>query len=218
MNELFDKYILILRITRDIVVHPFAFGSTFQDSVDETKRAARYMFEGVIFAVAIFQLSIPRMETEMALLDLPFAGEIIGGVMVISVLLTGLTTHPMARLFSDSDTTWHGRFASFLYWTGFCLLVLPALFVILAIAWQWLFQLIDVSSTAKTLILFAIMAPVLIIYYMGTIVSWISRQYKLTAFMAVLAILFGYSLSMVLSGAAFAAYTSIVNSGLFSAA
>ena len=195
-----DKYILILNTTKHILLHPFSFADSFEDTIEDTKRAARYLFEGLVFAIAIIQFLIKGLDTAIPVLYLPFGGEIIAGIFVLAVLFTGLTTHPMAKLFSEASTSIHGSFASFLYWTGFCLFVLPALFFVLITGINWLTSIAGLSGSLNYWLLFAVGIPVLIIYYGGTIVSWIAHQYRFSKPMAVLAILFGYTLSSIVSG------------------
>ena len=210
MNTLFDKYITILKITKQIIRHPFAFGETIEDKLATSKQAARYLVEGVIFSLAIFQLVITGQGEKFALLDLPFAGEIIGAVMVGSVLLTGLATHPFARLFSPAQTSIHGSFAAFLYWSGFCLFVIPPIAALLIIGFKWLLSSVSLAVPWQLLLFALTFGPLFIIYYLGTIASWIGQTYKISTSMGGLAILFGYALSMVLAGGLFAAYTALI--------
>ena len=204
------KYVTIYRITKAIVLNPFGFGQTIEDTIAETKRAAKYLIEGVIFAVAIFQILTAGQKADLPFLDLPFAGELLAALMVGSVLLTGLTTHPFAKMFSNTPTTMHGSFAAFLYWTGFCLFVVPALGLVLYFGAKVLFSLISVTSLIKSILLLLIMVPLLLVYYLGTISGWIGRVYNIEPMMGGLAIIFGYALNMILAGSIFTLLSAIV--------
>ena len=196
MDGFWNKYFLIFTITKDIVLHPFEFGSTIRDTMEETKRAALYVGEGMVLFYAVFQLLIAGQETDLPLSNLPFAGEIIAAGMIASAMLTGFITHPVASFFSSRSNSVHGSLASFLYWTGCCMFVIPPVFTVVIMGSQWLFGLLELAEDWKLLIVMAVMVPIVFVYYIGTISSWIGTVYDIEPFMGGIAIACSYALFM----------------------
>lgn len=207
MEGFWNKYRIIFTITKDIVLHPIEFGSTIRDSKEETKRAALYVGEGVVLFYAVYQVLIAGQETDLPLSNLPFAGEILAAGLIASAMLTGLVTHPVANFFSSRSNSVHGSLASFLYWTGFCLFVIPPVFTVLIMGSQWLFGVLDLADDWKLLIVMAVMVPIVFVYYIGTISSWIGKVYDIEPVLGGIAIVCSYALSMGVA----AAVTAVVS-------
>lgn len=186
---------MIYTITKSIIVSPFAFGDTIGDTLDDTKRAARYLGESVIFCFAIYQLLIAGPETDNFLSKLPFAEEIIALGLIGSVMLTGLFTHPIASFFSGNKRSVHGSIASFLYWTGSSIFVIWPIIILMIVGSAPLFQFLNINPSWLLWIMLAIFVPFMFVYYVGTITSWIGRVYGMEPLMAGLAIVFSYTLS-----------------------
>lgn len=196
MDGFARKYVVIATTTWNILTDPFGFGRTIGDTVEDTKRAAFYLFEVVVFFYAVYAALLAGPEPASAFSDLPFSGEILGAVLVASTLLTGLMVHPFARWFSSRPTSFHGSLACFLFWGAFCLFVIPPVFAVLILGAQRLFGVLSLSEDARLLIMMAVMVPVFFIYYVGTICSWIGRVYGIEPVIAGIAIACSYALFM----------------------
>ena len=214
MRAFWNKYLVILTTTKDILLHPFAFGSTIHDSIEDTKRAAVYLGEGVVFFYAIYSALNAGYGPDLPLSNLPFAGEILAAAMIASAMLTGLITHPIANFFSSRSNSVYGSLACFLYWSGFCLFVIPPVFAVLIVGAQGLFGILNLAEDLKLLIMMAIMVPVVFVYYMGTISSWIGSVYGIEPFMGGIAVACSYALFMGV-GSALAAVIAFASGDSF---
>jgi hypothetical protein len=210
VNGFAEKYIVIATTTWNILTDPFEFGRTISDSVDDAKRAALYLFEGFVFFYAVYTALLAGPGEELPFSDLPFSGEILAAILVASTALTALIAHPLVRLFSSRETAVYGSLACFLYWGGFCLFVLPPIFAVLILGAQWLFGVLDLTEGIRMLIMMAIMVPVLFVYYVGTICSWIGRVYDIEPVVAGIAIACSYLL-VTGAGAGIAALVSLAS-------
>lgn len=179
MEGFWHKYLLVLSTTRDILISPFGFGRTIDDSAKETKRAALYVGEGVVFFYAVFRGLYAGRQADLPLSNLPFAGELLALGLIASAVLTGLITHVVASLFSRREPTIHASLASFLYWCGFCLFVIPPAMAILMVGSQRLFGVVQLGEGWQMLITLAVIGPLFLVYYFGTICSWIGSAYAI---------------------------------------
>jgi len=210
VNGFADKYIVIATTTWNILRDPFGFASTIGDTIDDAKGAALYLFEGVVFFYAVYTALLVGPGEELPFSELPFSGEILAAILVTSTALTALITHPLVRLFSSRETALYGSLTCFLYWGGFCLFVIPPVFAVLILGAQWLFGVLDLSEGIRMLIMMAIMVPVLFVYYVGTICSWIGRVYDIEPVVAGIAIACSYLL-LTGVGAGVAALVSLAS-------
>ena len=207
VNGFAHKYVVIATTTKSILLDPFGFGSTIGDTIDDTKRAALYLFEGFVFFYALYML-FAESGPDLPFSNLPFSGEILAAVLVASTALTALIAHPLARMFSSRHTSVHGSLACFFYWGGYCLFVIPPLFAILIMGAQWLFGVLSLPEDVRLLIMMVVMVPILFVYYVGTICSWIGRVYDIEPVVAGIAIAISYTLFMGV-GAGVAALASL---------
>ncbi len=196
MGDFAHKYVVIATTTKSILLDPFGFGATIGDTVDDTKRAALYLFEGFVFFYALYTALVTVPGEDLPLDGLPFSGETLAAILVASTALTGLMTHPLARLFSSRRTSVHGSLACFLYWGGFCLFVIPPVFAILITGGQWLFDALSLPDDFRLLIMMALLVPFLFVYYVGTICTWIGHVYDIEPVAAGIAIACSYALFM----------------------
>lgn len=192
MNNFWDKYLLIFGTTWHILREPLAFGQTLTGDPAETKRAMKYLGEGVILFYGLFQLANMGSETELPLSSIPFSGEILAAVMIVSVLLTALFTHPVALWFSGNPTSIHGSLAPFLYWSGFCLFVMPIAFTALIISARWLFDTLNFSEDMMLLTFMVLSVPPFFVYYIGTISTWIGNTYRMEPLLGGISVFIAY--------------------------
>ncbi|MBU2582914.1 MAG: hypothetical protein KJ622_14475 [Alphaproteobacteria bacterium] len=208
MSNFWDKYALILTTTKHIVLNPFEFGETIGDSPADSKRAAVYLGEGAIFFYSLFQLSNFGSTSDLPYADAPFAGEIIAAVLIFSAVVMALVTHPIARWFSDGNTTLHASLASFLYWSGFCLFIIPPFMVALITGSQWLFASLPYGENIRFFSFMAVGVPFMFVYYIGTISNWIGSTYKIEPIMGGISVALAYVVSSGI-GATLAAVASL---------
>lgn len=205
-----EKLILIFSTTTAILLHPFAFGATLTDTWAETKRAARYAFEGGIFAFFVYQLALKNLGAESFFADLPFAGELVAAVIVASVVFSAIAVHPIARAFSSKPATIHASLAVLLYWSGFCIFVLLPIIALIIFV---LSAGADVLSLPQSVVVASSVALLFVafgIYGFGALASWLGHAYAMSPFMGGLAFLFGYAASFVFASALMAAFQSVI--------
>jgi hypothetical protein len=210
MQELRNKIVLILSVTWNILRHPFRFGKQIADDISETKRAGRYLFEGGIFAFAVYQFVLKRAEVENFLIELPFAEELFAAFLLASVLLTSLMTHYVAKLLSSKTPSIHASLARFLYWSGFCFFVMLPVVGLVIFALQGNPNDLGISPTVIAVCAASILVPLIAVYYIGTISSWIGHAYGMTPTMGGVAILFSYALSSAAAMGLLALINSVI--------
>lgn len=195
MSAFWDKYLLIITTTKDILLDPFGFADQIQDNSEGTKRAATYLGEGVILAFLIFQFANRNNGTRNAFSDLPMPAEILAAVMIAATMMAGLITHPVARWMSGSSTSVHASLSSYLYWTGFALFAVTPIFAVLIVVTQWLFAALDIGDSAQMFIVLAIAVPMIFVYYIGTISTWIGKSYDMEPLQGAAAVAIAYAAS-----------------------
>ena len=191
-----NKYFMIYRVTKSILLGPFAFGETIGDTAADTKRATRYLGEGVIFCFAIYQVIASYQETANFMTELPFAGEILAAGLIGTVMLTGLFTHPVASFFSGNSRAIHASLTSFLYWTGFSIFVMWPIIALIIIGSTTILASLPINPGWLLWIMMGFLVPFILVYYVGTLSSWIGSAYGMETMMGGLAIMFSYTISM----------------------
>lgn len=195
MAAFWDKYLLIITTTKDILLDPFGFADQIEDSAEGTKRAATYLGEGVILAFVAYQLASKWNGTTNAFAELPLSAEILAAAVIAGTMLAGLFTHPAARWMSGSNTSVHASLSSYLYWIGFALFAVTPIFAALIMGTQWLFNALNLGDSAQMLIFLAIAVPFIFVYYIGTISTWIGKSYDMEPIQGAIAVAIGYALS-----------------------
>ena len=193
MDKFWHKYVLILTTTKEILLNPFEFGEGIEDRPKETKRAAIYLGEGVIFFYTLFQLATFGSDIEIPYAGNPFSAEVLAAMMIATALLSGLITHPVALWFSGGNTSIHGSLASFLYWSRFCLFVIPPIFAALIMGSDWIFEVLYFGDDMKLFSFMAVGVPFIFVYYMGTISSWIGSAYRMESIMGGISVAIAYT-------------------------
>ncbi len=186
---------MIVSVTWNILRHPFAFGKQITDSSDETKRAGRYLFEAGLFGFAIYQLALKRVGIENFIAELPFAGELFAGFLLVSTLITGVATHYVSKLLSSKDPSIHAGLSIFLYWSGFCIFVMLPIVGLVILALQLSANELDISPAVMTVCTAGVLIPLIAVYYIGSLSNWVGNANGMTATMGGLAVLFSYALS-----------------------
>lgn len=199
MGAFWDKYLLIITTTKDILLDPFGFADQIEDSAEGTKRAATYLGEGVILAFVVYQFANRGNGTPNAFAELPMSAEILAAAIIVSSMLAGLITHPIARWMSGSSTSVHASMSSYLYWLGFALFAVTPIFAALIMGTQWLFTTLNLGDSAQMLITMAIAVPFIVVYYFGTISTWIGKSYNMEPLQGALAVVLGYAVSSGIS-------------------
>ena len=210
MDDLRKKIILIFSVTWNILRYPFGFGRQITDDASETRRAGRYLFEAGIFAFAIYQFALKRIGVESFLAELPFAGEIFAAFLLASVLLTGLTTHYVGKLFSSKQPSIHASLSCFFYWSGFSFFVMLPVVGLVIFALQWGAGAFGIAPAIMAALTASILILLIAIYFVGTISSWIGSAYGMTPLMSGFVILLSYTLASLVSFAVLAFKNSVM--------
>lgn len=191
MSGALDRFLLIWRTTREIMLHPIAFGNSLDDTIEETLKAARYLVESIVFVVLIFLLMKKGFGMNLPLLENPFTMILLGAQLLIG-LITGLVTHFIAQSFSQSDTSWWGSLASFLYWIGYSIVVFFIVMIIWALLFSWLLLEPGRANLLSKFTVSGLFTMLIGFYFLFLIGTWIRSQYKLTLGSAIGAVLLSY--------------------------
>ena len=132
--------------------------------------------------------------TDLPISDILFVGEMLAAAMIASAIVSGLITHPIANYFSDRSNAIYGSLSCFLYWTAFCFFVIVPVFAVFILGAQWFFSFANVGDDIQLLTLMVIMVPIIFVYYIATITSWIGYVYDIEPVMGGIAIAASYSL------------------------
>lgn len=179
-------------------MNPFTFGDALEDSQEEMKRGILYLGEGIIFFYAIWTLiAKSSLNGKSQLPDIPFAGELIAALLIFSAAFAGALTHYVARWFSTENVSVYGSIACFLYWVAFGMFVIPPVFAGFFTGGDYVMKALNFSEDMKLFSTMAICVPVLFVYYVGTISSWIGRMHNMEPILGGISILIAYVIYFV---------------------
>lgn len=173
-----SKYVLIYTTTRDILADPFGFGNRIDGSKEELRRAATYLGEGFLLFYSVIKALSSFSGEEVASSTIPFADEMLALALVAMTIVSGLITHPFVRWIAGGKGSLLATMTCFLYWSGFCLFVIPPIFVIFLTGTDWVTSGGALSENIKFFVVLFLGVPFMFVYYLSTICNWLGSTHE----------------------------------------